>query len=279
VSGGHEREIEDNRRLWDVWTAIHTTGTFYDVQRFRDDPDDARIEAWERAEVGDVTGKSLIHLQCHFGLDTLSWARLGAAAVTGVDFSEPAIAFARELAAGVGLADRARFVVSNIYDLPGPLAGEAFDVVYTSRGATGWLPDLEPWARIVAGFLKPGGIFYIHEGHPVMWAIDDEAPAGEFRLGYDYWGGETLTFPVQGTYADSDADVDADVEHGWNHSSGEIVTLLARNGLRIEFLDEKRELSWAQPFLEQKSDDRYGWPDAAPGSLPLMYSLRARKDG
>ncbi|MDP9185418.1 MAG: class I SAM-dependent methyltransferase, partial [Actinomycetota bacterium] len=140
---GHERELEDNRKLWDAWTAVHTTGSFYDVQRFRDDPNDVRIADWERAEVGDVTGRSLLHLQCHFGLDTLSWARLGAAHVTGVDFSEPAVAFAGELAAETGLADRARFVVSNVYDLPGPLAGETFDVVYTGRGALGWLPDLE----------------------------------------------------------------------------------------------------------------------------------------
>ena len=92
----HSSEIADNRKLWDAWTAIHTAGGFYDVQRFRDDPNDVRIEAWERDEVGDVTGKTLLHLQCHFGLDTLSWARLGASNVTGVDFSEPAIAFANE---------------------------------------------------------------------------------------------------------------------------------------------------------------------------------------
>jgi SAM-dependent methyltransferase len=275
---GHEAELADNRRLWDSWTAIHTTGAFYDVQRFRDDPEDVRIQPWEREEVGDVAGKSLLHLQCHFGLDTLSWARLGASEVTGVDFSEPAVAFAKELAAAVGLAERSRFIESNIYELPGPLEGETFDVVYTSRGVTGWLPDLEPWARIVSGFVKPGGIFYIHEGHPVLWALDDERPLGEIRLAYDYWGGETLSFPVEGSYADPTAQVDADVEHGWNHSLGEIVTLLATNGLRIEFLDEKRELGWPAPFLEDKGDGRYGWPGGMAGSLPLMYSLRARKD-
>ncbi len=203
----HDREIADNRKLWDAWTPIHTAGDFYDVARFRDDPDDVRIEPWEREEVGDVTGKTLLHVQCHFGLDTLSWARLGASEVTGVDFSEPAIAFARELAAEVGLADRSRFLVSDVYDLPGPLAGETFDVVYTGRGALGWLPDLAPWAAAVAGFVKPGGIFYIHEGHPVLHAIDDDATEpNPVALGYDYWGGETLSFPVEGSYADPDAD-------------------------------------------------------------------------
>jgi SAM-dependent methyltransferase len=274
----HEREIADNRRLWDAWTAIHTTGDFYDVQRFRDDPADVRIDPWEREEVGEVTGKTLLHVQCHFGLDTLSWARLGAASVTGVDFSEPAIAFANELAAEVGLAHRARFVVSNVYDLPGPLEGETFDVVYTGRGALGWLPDLEPWAELVAGFVEPGGIFYLHEGHPVMWGLaEEDVQPGELRAGYDYWGGETLTFPVQGSYADPDAEVDAEVEHGWNHSLGEVVTSLARNGLRIELLDEKRELDWSMPFLVPGGDGRWRWPPDRPAALPLSYSLRARK--
>jgi len=274
----HAREIADNRKLWDAWTAIHTTGSFYNVQRFRDDPNDVRIAEWERAEVGDVTGKSVLHVQCHFGLDTLSWARLGAPRVTGVDFSEPAISFANELADEVGLADRARFVVSDVYDLPGPLEGETFDLVYTGRGAVGWLPDLEPWARAVAGFVRPGGIFYLHEGHPVMWALHDEQEPGALRLGYDYWGGETLSFPVQGSYADETAEVDAEIEHGWNHSLGEIVTLLADNGLRIELLDEKRVLDWPQPYLQDRGDGTWSWPEGSGGSLPLMYSLRARKD-
>ena len=276
---GHERELADNRKLWDAWTAIHTAGEFYDVQRFRDDPNDLRIEPWEREEVGDVAGKSLLHVQCHFGLDTLSWARLGAAQVTGVDFSEPAIAFARELAAETGLAGRARFVVANVYDLPGPLAGETFDVVYTSRGTLGWLPDLGPWAEALAGFVRPGGIFYLHEGHPVLWAIaDEQTTPNDLHLGFDYWGGETLSFPVEGSYADPTAAVDAEVEHGWNHSLGEIVTLLADNGLRIELLDEKRELDWPAPFLTEVRPAHFGFPLDQTGSLPLMYSLRARKD-
>jgi SAM-dependent methyltransferase len=266
---GHEQEIADNRKLWDAWTAIHTTGSFYDVQRFRDDPRDVRIAAWEQTEVGDIAGKTVLHVQCHFGLDTLSWARLGAAHVTGVDFSE--------LAAETGLADRSRFVVADVYDLPGPLAGETFDVVYTGRGALSWLPDLEPWARAVAGFVRPGGFFYIHEAHPVLWALEDEQPPGELKLGYDYWGGETLSFPVEGSYADPTADVDAEVEHGWNHSLGEIVTVLAAQGLMIELLDEKRVLDWPAPFLQDLGDGSFGWPDGTGGSLPLMYSLRARK--
>src|SRR6266487_3948247 len=159
----------------DAWTAIHTTGSFYDVDRFRRDPDDVRIDPWEREEVGDVAGKTLLHVQCHFGLDTLSWARLGAT-VTGVDFSEAAIGFARELADETGLAARSRFVLSNVYDLPEALAGESFDVVYTSRGTLGWLPDIDRWGEIVASFVKPGGVFYIHEGHPMLWVVGEDQP-------------------------------------------------------------------------------------------------------
>ncbi len=278
LAGGSD-EIADNRKLWDAWTAIHTTGEFYDVQRFRDDPNDVRIEAWEREEVGDVTGKTLLHLQCHFGLDTLSWARLGARAVTGVDFSEPAVVFANELATETGLGDRARFVVSDVYDLPGPLEGRTFDIVYTGRGALCWLPDLKPWAASVASFVKPGGIFYIHEGHPLMWAIaDEQRTPNDFHIGFDYWGSETLSFPVQGSYADLQAEVDAEVEHSWLHSLGEIVTLLAGEGLRIEFLDEKRVVDWPVEFLTQLDDGHWGFPPGQKESIPLMYSMRARKD-
>jgi SAM-dependent methyltransferase len=275
------RELADNRKLWDAWTAVHTTGSFYDVQCFRNDPTDVRIEPWERAEVGDVTGTRLLHVQCHFGLDTLSWARLGASHVTGVDFSEPAIAFARELASVTGLADRARFVVSNVYDLPGPLAGETFDVVYTGRGAIGWLPDLRPWARAIASFVKPGGIFYIHEGHPAMWTVDDDQKtSNDLHLAYDYWCGDVISTPVVGSYADPTAHVDATVQHGWNHSLGEVVTLLAREGFRIELLDEKREVPWPVPWLVEKGDgENFTWPAGQAGTLPLTYSIRARRDG
>lgn len=274
-------ELTENRRLWDAWTPIHTSGEFYDVARFRDDPQDVRIQPWEREEVGEVSGKRLLHLQCHFGLDTLSWARLGAAHVTGVDFSEPAIAFARELAAETGLAERSRFEVANVYDLPGPLAGETFDVVYTGRGALCWLPDLGPWAEAIGGFLAPGGIFYIHEAHPIMWAIADEQQTpNDIHFGFDYWGtGGTITFPVEGSYADLTAEVDAEVEHSWMHSLGEIVTLLAGQGLRIELLDEKPVVDWPMPFLVPIGEDRYSFPPEQRERFPLMYSLRARKDG
>jgi SAM-dependent methyltransferase len=275
----HQRELDDNRKLWDAWTEIHTTGEFYDVQHFRDDPNDVRIPAWEREEVGDVSGKSLLHLQCHFGLDTLSWARLGAAQVAGLDFSEPAVGFARELATEVGLSDRARFVASNVYDAPAALGGETFDVVYTSRGVLSWLPDIERWADVVSACLAPGGTFFINEAHPVLWTVAEEQQTpNDLHLAFGYWGGATYTFPVQGSYADPEADVDAEVEHGWNHSLGEMITALVRGGLHLEYLDEKPRVYWPMPWLVEREPGAWGFPADQEGTLPLTFSLRARKD-
>jgi 2-polyprenyl-3-methyl-5-hydroxy-6-metoxy-1,4-benzoquinol methylase len=145
-----------NQRLWDAWTAVHAQGEFYDLAGFR--KGGVRLRDEEVEAIGDVHGRTLLHLQCHFGIDTLSWARLGAL-VTGVDFSPAAIRLAREIAADIGIED-ARFIESNVYELPDRLEGE-FDVVYTSRGVLGWLPDIRNWARVVAHFLAPGGTFFI----------------------------------------------------------------------------------------------------------------------
>jgi SAM-dependent methyltransferase len=275
----HERELADNQKLWDAWTPIHTSGSFYNVDKFRGDRRDIRIRQWEREEVGDVAGKTLLHVQCHFGLDTLSWARLGAT-VTGIDFSEAAVEFAGKLASETGLANVSRFVVSGVYDLPERLAGETFDVVYTSRGAIGWLPDIDRWGEIVASFVKPGGVFYIHDAHPMLEVVDDkQILPNDLHLAYEYWSGDVITDPVQGSYADPDANVGADSQHGWNHSMGEIVTSLARGGLRIEFLHEKRTVAWPVGWLVKVANGQYGFPPDQVGTMPLMFSLRARRDG
>src|SRR5687767_2636968 len=178
--GDPAAKVESNRELWDKWTAVHVESDFYHVDTFKSG--DNRIRDYEIAEVGDVTGKSLLHLQCHFGLDTLSWARLGAN-VTGVDYSEAAVAAARSLARDVGI--EARFVQSNVYELPGVLEGE-FDIVYTSRGVLGWLPDLERWADTIVHFMRPGGLFYITEAHPFMYVFDDDESATSLKVKYDY---------------------------------------------------------------------------------------------
>jgi len=271
-----EASFASNQRLWDAWTKVHAAGEFYDVAGFR--KGGVRIRPYEIETLGDVTGQSLLHLQCHFGLDTLSWARLGAH-VTGVDFSPAAIALARELAADVGYPD-ARFVESNIYQLPLRL-GDEFDIVYTSRGVLGWLPDIRGWARVVARFVKPGGRFYISEAHPIAQVFDDEGVSpGELRLRYPYWEhGDPLIFDVHGSYADPDADLGEEhKEHGWDHGLGEIVTALIDAGLRIDRLEEHRFLEWKLDYLVEETPgaDRWVLPEG-PGELPLMFSLLASK--
>ncbi len=270
-----DEALRSNRELWDAWTRIHVGSAFYDVASFRNGERPIRLADYEREEVGSVAGLSLLHLQCHFGLDTLSWARLGAT-VTGVDFSEEAIAAARALAADVDVP--ATFIVSNVYDLPGDLA-EQFDIVYTSRGVLGWLPDIAAWGRVTAQLVRPGGFVYLTEIHPVAQVFDDEGVApGQLRLAYPYWShAEPLRFEVKGSYADPTAPTEGLVEHGWDHSLGEIVTSLAEAGLRIEFLHEFDFVEWPVPFLVEGADGRWRLPAGSAGSLPLFFSVKATK--
>lgn len=274
----HAASYEVNRTLWEAWTAVHAAGEFYDLAGFR--TGGVRLRDEEIAAVGDVNGRTLLHLQCHFGIDTLSWARLGAT-VTGADFSPAAIRLARELAADLGFPD-ARFVESNLYDLPAHLEGQ-FDIVYTSRGVLGWLPDIAGWARVVAHFVAPGGIFYITEVHPVAQVFEDEGVApGELRLAYPYWEHrDPLVFEVKGSYADPTADVGDQREHGWDHGLGEIVTALIDAGLTLEWLRESPVLDWGTDFLveTEPGSGRFQLPPGTAGELPLMFSLLARKPG
>jgi 2-polyprenyl-3-methyl-5-hydroxy-6-metoxy-1,4-benzoquinol methylase len=269
-----------NRRLWDAWTDAHVRSAFYDVESFRAGGHrQIRIKDYEREEVGDVRGSRLLHLQCHFGLETLSWARLGAT-VMGVDFSGRAIEEARRLAAETGLGAEATFVQSNLYELPDNLdPREGFDVVYTSHGVLGWLPDIEQWAAVAAGFVRPGGFLYVTEIHPVANAFENEGvEPGELLLRYPYWShAEPISVDVHGSYADPDAPTAGLSEYGWDHSLGEIVTAVANAGLRIEFLHEFPFVLWKVDFAEQREDGRFYLPGELDGRLPLYFSLKASK--
>jgi SAM-dependent methyltransferase len=266
--------VAANRALWDEWTPIHVGSAFYDVDGWksgrRHDLPPLLVD-----EVGDVAGKDLLHLQCHFGLDTLSWARRGAR-VTGADFSERAVEQARLLAAETGL--EARFVVSDVVDLPDMLEGD-FDVVFTSFGVLNWLPDVPRWAEVVAHFVRPGGFFYIAEAHPFAWVFDDGEDATELRLHYHYWPSEEpLKFPNTGSYADPDAPVQAPFEYAWQHSMGEVVSSLAEAGLRIEYLHEHPWVPWKMfPFMAEAEPGIWRLPEPDDARLPLLYSLKATK--
>lgn len=271
---GHEASFEANRSLWDTWTGIHAASEFYDLESFK--AGGIRVRPYEIEMVGDVSGRTLLHLQCHFGIDTLSWARLGAR-VTGADMSTASVQMATSLAEELGLSD-ARFIESNVYDLPNVL-DETFDVVYTSRGVLNWLPDVRAWARVVAHFVAPGGIFFITEGHPIMNVFENEGvQPGELRLAYPYWEHpDPLVFPAIGSYADPDADVGDETEHSFDHGLGEIVTALIDAGLVIESLIEHPFLDWKVDFTVEAPDGTWALPADAGGQIPLMFSLRARK--
>ena len=260
-----------NRDLWDEWTAIHETSAFYDLASFR--AGGIRLADYELDDIGDVDGRTILHLQCHFGIDTLSFARLGAE-VTGADFSPKAIDLATRLADDLGLP--ARFVESDLYRLPEHLEGE-FDIVYTSRGVLAWLPDIRRWAQVVAHFVKPGGIFYITEAHPVAWALSDDPPP---RVAFPYWERpDPLVFPVEGSYADPGAGVATPLEHSWNHAMSEIVQALIDAGLTIERFREYPWCDWDLGFCVRREDGRWYLPEDIEGELPLFYAIRARKLG
>lgn len=260
--------IAANKELWENWTLIHKDSEFYDNAGFKAGRD--TLNPVEIEEVGDVAGKSLLHLQCHFGQDTLSWARHGAK-VTGADIAENAIALARSLAAELGID--ASFVYANLYDLPTALEGQ-FDIIYTGGGAIYWLPDIATWGAVVAHFLKPGGVFYIREQHPFVMAFEEVA--GRLEPLYSYWQQEQpLKFETQGSYA-SAADYKG-VEYGWNHSMGEIINALTSQGLRIEFLHEWPHAFFKMfPSMERDEQGRW-WLPGRSANIPMSFSLRASK--
>jgi SAM-dependent methyltransferase len=264
--------LEVNRETWNMWTQLNVGSKFYDVEGFK--AGRRTLDPIALAGPGDVTGKSLLHLQCHFGMDTISWARQGAI-VTGIDFSEEAIKTARALADELGIP--ATFIQSNLYDLPQNLTGQ-FDVVYTSYGVLGWLPDLERWAQVIAHFLKPGGIFYIVEVHPIPLLFDEHRQDAELRLLYPYFqGAEPIRIEEDGCYAVPDSPIRS-VTYVWIHPIADIIGSLLRAGLRIESFEEYPFVRWAVfPWMERRADGAWQLP---PGkeSIPLMFSLKATKE-
>jgi SAM-dependent methyltransferase len=274
-------ELENNLAFWEEATAMHGRGNVYGIEDFKAGM--CRLHRVEVEEVGDVRGRSLLHLQCHFGIDTLSWARRGAQ-VTGVDFSPKAIELAQRLSRETGVAGR--FLCSDLYELPNLLREpERFDIVFTSYGVLNWLPDLDAWAKIVAHYLRPGGFFYIVEAHPTatIFPLDEEMPrVGSFRPYVSYFYDPAgIAWPPEKDYADPSA-MHSVGAHEWHHPLGNIVNALLRQGLRLEWLHEFPFCAWnvvaGCEVVERFSDSHayYGRPASEP-SLPLMFSLRARK--
>lgn len=261
-----DQYFKANREGWNLRTEVHKNSEFYQVERWKNEGNS--LTPIELREVGDVQGKKLLHLQCHFGQDTLSWARLGAE-VTGCDLSDNAIDFARELAAELNIP--AQFVRCNLYDLSEHLDGQ-FDIVFTSYGTIGWLPDLDRWAAVLAHFLRPGGMFYIADFHPVVWMLDDKME----YLKYPYHGGEVIETAQTGTYADRYASIEYK-EYGWNHSLSEIINSLIRHGLRIEFLNEYDYSPYDCFDKTVRGTDGNYRIQGLEGIIPMVYSIKAVK--
>ena len=271
-----------NLRLWNAWTRIHERSAFYDVEGFK--AGGTSLLPLELDELGPLVreGTTLLHLQCHFGLDTLSWARRGAR-VVGVDFSDEAVALARRLAAETGLDERAEFVCADVYDAGAHLGGRAFDVVFVSWGALEWLPDLGAWARVVARHLRPGGTLYVAEIHPFAYSLDEVPGAHDVQVKYRLLPDPDRpdVEPVEGSYADKDACTEGLVSYGWAHSFSEITGALSGAGLRLEHLHEFP--TSPAPFWDWmvQDDERWWWLPSPDGGvrrdLPFSYSLRATR--
>lgn len=275
---------EANRGVWDAWTRAHTESDHHaDVAAVR--AGGLSLRGIERAELGDVAGKHLLHLQCNMGADTLSWARLGAA-VTGVDISGAAIEQARRLAEETDLP--ARFIRSDVYALPEAL-DEQFDIVYTSYGALCWLGDLDRWAAVVARYVRPGGIAYLVEMHPfsnmlAVGASDQSDSTGRtFQATAPYFSPAT---PLAEDVGATTRDPAHATVYAWSHGLGEILTALLATGLRLEYMHEFPYTFYRRfPALVQGADGYWHWPDAPAASdplnptntLPLLFSVRATR--
>lgn len=268
--------LDDERKAnlanWNERAGIHFASRAYDVQGYVSDPSKiSSVVEFDRTELGDVKGKTLLHLQCHIGTDTLSWARLGAT-VTGVDLSDKSIEVARRLSEESGTPGR--FVVAELYDAPEAIKKQ-FDVVYTGVGALCWLPDINGWAAVVSKMLKPGGTFYVRDGHPMAHAIDNEREDDLLVVNYPYFEKrEGMRFEDDTTYTDG-AHLTSAVSYEWNHGLGETVTALIKAGLRIDFVHEHRFAEYQHfPSLIKSVDGRWRFPKHD-DRVPLMFSIRA----
>lgn len=273
--------LDDNRANWDERVPLHVASTFYDRSSLRAGASglDPIAEAGIRRMFPDgLVGVRVLHLQCHFGSDSLSLAHLGAE-VVGIDFSEPAIDEARRMATELGYDRfRARFVEANVYDarhmLPEPAS---FDLVFVTWGTITWLPDLHEWARIVTWFLKPGGRLYFADGHPAAWPFDgDNGPNGLPGITYPYAASEPDVLDDPTDYADPHARLVHTRTWEWAHPLSEIHGALVAAGLSIDRLDEHYRVPWrAFPALSELGDGMWGWPDErwVPLALELDVTL------
>ena len=267
--------MDANRLIWDDRTPIHLrnrTG-FYPIDRVRDG--DNSFGEPEDSELGDMAGKRLIHLQCHFGLDTIRLARRGAIA-TGLDFSTAAITAARTLAAELGVP--VRFVEGNVYDAP-TLLDAQYDIAFVTWGSIIWLPDIRRCARIVAGLLVPGGWLYLAEGHPSTLSLDEVEGRLVASRSWRTPASAPFIYDDTSTYTSDLTPRGHTRSYEWCHPLSDIIGGLLDVGLHLDFLHEHERLPWRYfPMMVKAEDWGFRLPDEHP-RLPLSFSLRASKSG
>ncbi|MFT5079276.1 MAG: SAM-dependent methyltransferase [Planctomycetota bacterium] len=261
-----EKEFKTNKETWNHKVDAHAKSDFYFLEAFKAGA--SSLNKYELAALGDVSGKSLLHLQCHFGQDTLSWSRMGASC-TGVDLSDKAIALAQEL--NSELSQNASFVCCNVLETSKHIS-KTFDIVFTSYGTIGWLPDLKPWAQMISELLKDRGTFYIVEFHPIAWMFDHTS--GTPVMKYPYHQEEAIYEEYKGTYADENAAI-MSKEYGWNHSLSEVIQSLIDAGLTIDSFHEMDASPYdVFPDLQKNKEGLYELKDKL---YPLLFEIKATK--
>lgn len=262
----HTNYFEVNRATWNKKVSVHAQSDLYNMKAFK--AGESSLNPYELKALANVKGKSLLHLQCHFGQDTLCWSRMGARCV-GVDLSDEGITLAQQLSEELQLD--AQFICSNVLDTSKHVS-ETFDIVFTSYGVIGWLPDLKPWAQMIAERLKPGGIFYMVEFHPILWMFD--YADGRPQMKYHYNQKEVIYDEYEGTYADTSSEM-ISKEYGWNHGLSEVINALIEAGLRIDFLNEYDESPYdVFPDLIALDSGMYKMKEQR---FPMIFEVKATK--
>ena len=269
----HSSCVNVNRSWWNERAAVHGQDDVYDTRGFL--AGRSTLYRLDLEVTGDVTGRDLIHLQCHTGMDTLSWLRAGAGSVTGIDFSDTAVAKAAATAEAVGLSDRATFIEADVLAVPDSVHGR-FDVCYASRGVVGWIGDMDAWMRTAASVLRPGGRLVLIDTHPLF---NMAASVDPLRLDFPYVNDGPRRFDDQGgSYTDPDAVTEHNVTIEYGHSLGELVTAAVNAGLVIEHLGEHVavESDTGRRLLSRDEDGLVRWRQDRE-LLPIIFSLRAGK--
>ena len=274
-----EQAIRENLESWDSLAHIHAQGEgaeFYRIEQWL--AGETKLAPWEIEEVGSVEDKSLLHMQCHIGTDTLSWAREGAI-VTGLDFSPSAIEEASRFADMLGFDD-ARFIVSRVSDAVEALGGEQFDIIYTGRGALCWLPNLKEWARVCSTLLKPGGFLYLEESTPTVNIMDlENGPEGPRLVAkYDLFEQGPISEVGEGSYANPDWPGER-TTHCWEYRYDTLFEAIKEAGFRVEQFSERDELFFSPwPELLEPSRTNYWKLKEGQVRIPLSFTLRAIKE-